>query len=269
MKTSRILLLFLALVAAVGAFLVASGPRAPGPAPVALAPPPPPATDDVLVAAKDIPLGTLIGDGAVSWLALPKEAVAPGMIRKSDNPKILDDIRGSIARAGLSQGDPVRREKLVKGTDPGLMAAILPTGRRAVAINIDSQGSTTAGGFILPNDHVDVIRTYREEPKGPSGTGGASGDTYISETLLQNVRVLAIGQNVQEKDGQTVVVGSNATLELDPVQSETVVLAQRTGQLSLALRSMLDSKLPNQSAPPSSKSMTVIRFGTATEDSNR
>ena len=191
------------------------------------------------------------------------------MIRKADNPKIVDDIRGSIARASLFQGEPVRREKLVKGTDPGLMAAILPAGRRAVAINIDSQGSTTAGGFILPNDHVDVIRTYRDETKGlASAAGNGGGESFVSETLLQNVRVLAIGTNVQEKDGQPVVVGSNATLELDPLQAETVVLAQRTGQLSLVLRSMLDSRQPNQVAaqPPH---MTVIRFGTASGDAGR
>ena len=105
-------------------------------------------------------------------------------------------------------GEPIRREKLVKGQ--GFMSAILPAGMRAVAINIDSQGATSAGGFILPGDRVDVIRTSRD------ASAGASSDNYVSETLLQNVKVLAVGPNIQEKNGQSVVVGSNATLELDP-----------------------------------------------------
>lgn len=263
MKKSRIFALFLAVAAAAGAFMLANQSHAPAPAPVVQAPVPA-ATEDVLVAVRDLPLGTPVNEGGVAWQAWPKEAVAPGMIRKADTPKGIEDIKGSIVRTDLFQGEPVRREKLIKGAG-GFMSVKLPAGKRAVAINIDSQGSTTAGGFILPDDRVDVIRTYREESKG--GAAGQS-DNYISETLLQNVKVLAVGQNVQQKDGQTVVVGSNATLELDPVQAETIVLAQRTGQLSLTLRSMLDAKQPSQ-AVATSRSMTVVRFGTATEDSNR
>ena len=267
MKKSRIFVLFLAVAAAVGAYVLANGSREPAPAPVAVAPPPAP-TDEVLVAARDLPLGTVVNEGGIVWQAWPKEAVAAGMIRKADMPKAVETFRGSIARDNLFQGEPIRREKLIKG-DGGLMAATLPAGMRAVAINIDSQGATSAGGFILPNDRVDVIRTYREESKAAPGGNGGTSDSYVSETLLQNVRVLAIGQNVQQKDGQTVVVGSNATLALDPVQAETIVLAQRTGQLSLTLRSMLDAKQPSQAPVATSRSMTVVRFGTATEDANR
>ena len=261
MKKSRIIALFLALAAAAGAFVLASSPKAPSSVPVVAEAPPAP-TDDVLVAAKDLPLGTLVDENTLSWQHWPKDSIPAGMIRKSETPKAFDDIKGSIAKANIYQGEPIRREKLVKGQG-GLMSATLPSGMRAVAINIDSSGATTAGGFIFPNDRVDVIKTYHDESKS------SSGDKYVSETLLRNVLVRAIGPNIQDKNGQPVVVGSTATLELDPVQAEIVVLAQRTGQLSLTLRSLLDAQKTDGAAPQLSKSMTVVRFGSATEDSNR
>ncbi len=118
---------------------------------------------------------------------------------------------------------------------------------------IDAQGTTSAGGFVLPNDRVDVIRTVK-------GSGTAMAESYNSETLLTNVKVLAIGQNIQEKNGAPTQVGSTATLELDPVQAETVILAQRTGQLSLALRSMQDAAQTGHVAIADGKT-TVIRYG--------
>ncbi len=271
MKKSRIIVLFLALAAAAGAFMMAGGSSPPPPAPVAAlppAPPPPPTTDDVLVAAKDLPLGTHVGDGDMAWQSWPKDAIPPGMLRRSQNGKALEDFKGATVRAALFAGEPVRGEKLVKG-DGGLMAVILPSGKRAVAINIDSQGATTAGGFILPNDRVDVVRTFRQEPK--AGASASGGDNYATDTLLSDVKVLAIGQNVQEKNGQPVVVGSNATLELDPQQSETVINAQRTGQLSLVLRSVLDAHQAATAAPTheASHGLSVVRYGTVSEETGR
>ncbi len=263
MKTSRILVLGLAAAAAGGAFMLANAPK---PAPVqadASAPDlPPPTTDDVLVAAKDLGLGSVVGDGELAWTAWPKGAVASGMIVRTADPKAADDIKGSIVRASLFQGEPIRREKLIKGASSGFMSAILPSGKRAVAINIDSQGATSAGGFILPNDRVDVVRTSQDESRG------VGGGAFLSETILRDVRVLAIGQNVEEKNGQPVVVGSNATLELDPAQAETVILAQRAGQLSLTLRSMLDANRAD-AARPDGGPLTVVRFGLRAEGSPR
>lgn len=267
MKKSRIVVLFLALAAAAGAFVVANGSR-PAPPEIAAAPPPPPApTEDVLVAAKDLPLGTLVGDGDFTWQSWPKDGAAPGMIRKSENPKTIDDLKGSFVKAAILQGEPVRREKLVKGANGGFMSVILASGKRAVAINIDSQGATSAGGFILPNDRVDVIRTYHQEAKSAVGSSGSDG--FVSQTLLTNVKVLAIGQNVQDKNGQPVVVGSNATLELDPDQAETVILGQRTGQLSLVLRSMLDVNDNGERIRQATHSLSVVRYGSVTQDGNR
>ena len=260
MKTSRILILTLAVAAAGGAFLLANTPRpavVEATAPVAA----PPQTDDILAASKDLPVGTVVAEGDTLWQAWPKTAVAPGMIVRTTEPNAMQDLKGSIARGALYTGEPVRREKLIKGAGSGFMSAILPSGSRAVAINIDAQGSTSAGGFILPNDRVDVVHTSQDQGR-PNG-GQAS---VVSETILTNVRVLAIGQNVQEKNGQSVVVGSNATLELDPVQAEAVILAQRTGQLSLTLRSVLDANADKDGvAERADHTMTIVRYGTAAE----
>ncbi len=269
MKTSRILVLTLAVAAAGGAFMLANGPK-PAPVEVAAPAPPPPTTDDVLVAGREIPLGTVVADADLAWQSWPKTAVGPGMITKAAEPAVHDDLRGSIARGSFYLGEPIHREKLIKGANGGFMSAILPSGQRAVAINIDSQGSTTAGGFILPNDHVDVVRTFQDTSSSAGPPGAASNAAFMTETILRNIRVLAIGQNVQEKNGQPVVVGSNATLELDPVQAETIILAQRTGQLSLTLRSMQDAAKEADTVQKSGDGpLTVVRFGVASEGSAR
>ena len=262
MKKSRIIVLFLAVAAAGGAFLLATNSRTPLPAPALQPTATAPATDDVLVASKDLGLGSVLIDGDLAWQAWPKSIIPAGMISKSDAPTAMEDLKGSIVRASMSQSEPIRREKLIKGPNAGFMSAILPAGMRAVAINIDSQGATSAGNFVRPNDRVDVVRTSSEDVKS------GSGPNYISETLLQNVLVLAIGQNIEDKNGQPTVVGSTATLELTPLQAESVILAQRTGQLSLTLRSIQDAKQDGL-ITQGSKAVTVVRYGSATEDNSR
>jgi pilus assembly protein CpaB len=251
-------------------FFVNSGQKAVAPVIQALPPPPQLPTDEVLTAARELPMGTVIAETDVTWTVWPKSAVSPGMLRKSDTPGIIADLKGGVSRASFFMGEPIRREKIVKGPNAGFLSAMLPSGSRALAINIDAQGSTSAGGFVLPNDRVDILRTFREDEGGSGGAAGA----YTTQTLLTNVRVLAIGQNVQEKNGQSVVVGSNATLEVDPRQAEIITLAQRTGQLSLVLRSMLDmnggpSSPMQQEDEPNSKGMTIVRFGVAQQAKSR
>ena len=122
------------------------------------------------------------------------------------------------------------------------MAAILPTGMRAVSTEISPE--TGAGGFILPNDRVDVILSKRE--KNPDRTGAA--DIVDSEIILTNIRVLAIDQAPKEKDGQNTVVGKTVTLELKPEQAETLARARQSGTLSLALRSIADVNIVESNA---------------------
>jgi pilus assembly protein CpaB len=129
------------------------------------------------------------------------------------------------------------------------------------AISTEISPETGAGGFILPNDRVDVILSKRE--KNPDRTGSA--DIVNSEIILSNVRVLAIDQAPKEKDGQNSVVGKTVTLELRPEQAETLARARQSGTLSLALRSIADANtVENRSddqAPKRGDSVNVVRYG--------
>jgi pilus assembly protein CpaB len=139
------------------------------------------------------------------------------------------------------------------------MAAILPTGMRAVSTEISPE--TGAGGFILPNDRVDVILTRREKNVALPGAP----DVVVSEIILPNVRVLAIDQAPKEKDGQNTVVGKTVTLELKPEQAETLARARQTGTLSLALRSIADlnvvENVTDDQAPKRGETINVVRYG--------
>ncbi len=269
LKPARIAVLAIAIAAGGGAFMLSGGPA---PQPMAVAPiiqqaAPTMPVEKILITKRDLPMGTLVGQADIDWQDWPAAAVSPGMIKQvaATSKKQVDDIVGSIARSAFLSGEPVRSDKLVKGTSSGFLSAILPAGHRAVAIDIDTAGSTTAGGFILPNDRVDIIRTYKDA----DATKSSGVDSAGTETILRNVRVLAIGQNVQEKNGQPVAVGTTtATLELDANQTEQVILAQRTSinaRLSLALRSMLDGGTAENTATPKTADddgpLTVVRFG--------
>jgi len=259
MNKGHMIVLGLSVLAGGGAFLLL-GSSEPPPAPVAALAPPPLPTDEVLVAARDLSYGSEIGDAETSWAAWPKNIVPQGVIRKSENPNGKEDIKSSYVRIPISNGEPIRRERLVKGVAAGLMSTMLATGKRAVAIDVSV--NTTAGGFILPNDHVDVLRVYRDQDM----TRDLGAETMASEVVLTNVRVLAMGQTIEKKNDQPVVTGATATLELDPKQAEMVVLAQRTGQLTLVLRPISDS-FPKEAAadpgpnPDNDTSLTIVRRG--------
>ncbi|HZQ12874.1 MAG TPA: Flp pilus assembly protein CpaB [Pseudolabrys sp.] len=260
MKAARIVVLSVALGAGGIAALLAG--RSEKPAPVVQQVAPKVDTVDVLVAKSDIGTGQVVSPAELQWQPWPAGAASGNFIRRSDRPDAIEKLSGEIARVPFVTGEPIREAKLINAKGSGFMAAILPSGMRAVSTQISPE--TGAGGFILPNDRVDVILTRHDrEAEKVSGS-----EVQTSETILSNVRVLAIDQNIQEKDGQKVVVGKTATLELTPREAETLVLAQRLGALSLALRSITDGQ--GDSARVDDKtdrrtgSVNVIRFGIST-----
>lgn len=262
MNSARLIVLGVAVLAGgVAAYLAAGvGDAPPPPAPVHVVAPL--KTTEVLVAAAEVPMGSLVTARELRWQVWPADAAASGMINKTDQPNAIQDLTGAISRTSLIGGEPIRKERLIKSGEGGVMSALLPTGARAIAITIDNRGANSAGGFILPNDRVDVVRTFRDE--AASKAQGA--DVVLSETLLRNIRVLAIGQNIQERNGEKVVVGETATLELDPRQVEVVLLAQRLGQLSLALRSLQDAGKPeDQIVRAEDTTLTIVRYGTSAQ----
>ena len=254
MKIARLAVLGVALSAGLGAAYLMMNSK---PAPVVVKAPPPAPTEAVLVSARDLSFGSVIGDGDVRWQPWPKDQVPPGTIARSAQPNAIQTVKGAIVRSNFSAGEVLRADRLVKGNGSGFMAAVLPGGMRAVAIDLTDQGKSAAGGFILPNDRVDVIRTFHPDDAPAS---------FATETILSNIRVLAIGQAVQEKAGERTVIGSTATLEMTPDQAEKVVLAQRTGQLTLSLRSMADANKSDElKAPEQPMTMTIIRSGNASQ----
>src|SRR3977135_664513 len=231
MKTARIVVLAIAISAGGVAAYLAGGAD---PKPLAPEPTAQLQTVDVLVAKSDIGLGQSVTGDDVQWQTWPAATASTSFIRRNERPDATKEIVGSIARSPFIAGAPVSEQKLVKANGSGFMAAILPTGMRAVSTEVSPE--TGAGGFILPNDRVDVILSKRD--KNPDRSGSA--DVVNSEIILANVRVLAIDQAPKEKEGQNNVVGKTVTLELKPEQSEALARARQSGTLSLALRSIAD-----------------------------
>ena len=229
MNIIRIAVLLVAGLAALAAAVFVRGAMQPAPAgpaePVAAVAPAEPAR--VLVAARDIAPGERVAPGDFRWTAWPEEAVLPSYIAQESNPDALEALSGAVARTGFVSGEPAMEAKLVQPGEAGFMAAVLTPGMRAVAVPISARSG--AGGFILPNDRVDIIVT-RETENG-----------YGSDIVVENVRVLAIDQIYSEtEDG--AVVGSTATLELSSQQARSVALSVAAGDVSLALRSVADTE---------------------------
>ncbi|EEE45377.2 Flp pilus assembly protein CpaB [Roseibium alexandrii] len=227
MKFARILVLAIAVAAGVLAFRMvmmsggSSDQASNAPVPLEQA------KGQVLTAATDILLGAKLTAEDMVWTDWPEEAVPIGAVTKQVNPSASEELMGQIAKTPIFKGEPIRPERLIN-TDKGFMSAILPKGKRAIAVSVEAE--TTAGGFILPGDKVDVILTRRTD------------DTAISETILENIRVLAIDTTTAgEQDQKNLSPQRTATLELTLGQSEVVAQSQQVGAIALALRSAQDS----------------------------
>jgi pilus assembly protein CpaB len=257
MKAARIVVLGVA-VAAGGLAAVVAGrhqtEQKPAPAPVA-----PLATVDVLVAKEDLTRGQLIDAADIGWQSWPAVSANGRFIKKSARPDAITQFVGAIVRAPVAAGQPIYDPMVVFAKGSGFLAAMLPKGLRAVAMEITPV--TGAGGFILPDDHVDVVLTHNDLSAQQEG----GGPKLVSKTILRNVTVLAVDQAVEEKKGEKVVVGKTATLEVTPDQAQMLALARQQGTLSLELRSLLDSQSPTPESVAEKKepstAINTVRFG--------
>jgi len=197
------------------------------PAATVAAPEPQIRTDEVLVAAADLEQGVALTGEQLRWQKWPADAVGPSYISRSAKPEAVEEFTGSVVRQAILVGEPILEAKLSGGA--GYLASLLKPGKRAVAVRVSAESS--AGGFVLPNDHVDVLHT-----------GGGGGGRSL--TILTNIRVLAIDQNAVDSGTGNTAVGKTATLELDPAQVEVISGAQTSGSLSLALRATADNEEP-------------------------
>jgi pilus assembly protein CpaB len=205
---------------------------------------PAPATQDVLVASGDLLQAQTLTKENLRWQPWPLNALNPVYITRSSRPDAIDKLAGAIVRNHMAAGEPIQEANLAP-RHAGYLATVLPRGKRAMAVRISAE--STAGGFILPNDRVDVLHSDGRSP--------------VSHTILSNVRVLAIDQVVDDnknENSKANVIGKTATLELDPSQAEILTAAQAVGTLSLSLRSAADNddyRLSNRQA------VRIIRAG--------
>jgi pilus assembly protein CpaB len=223
MNTRRLIVLLLAAVAAGGAALAMRSFLGGGVEKVqASVAPKPVAMVEVLIAARDIAPGQKIDVGMVQWQRWPKDNVGGNVISGGGDLNAL--VAGRVARTPIVKGEPLSEIKIIKSDAAGFMAASLRPGMRAVSIAVTI--ASIAGGFIQPNDHVDVLLTRN---------GGGS-DAVSVGLVLTDVRVLAIDQSAQAKDDKPLADARTATLELTPDETQSLAKAQAMGTLSLALR---------------------------------
>lgn len=263
MRPARIILVVVALVAGgLAAFLVMRMGRAPAASREVVTQVVEEAKTQILVAKAPIGMGERLNPERVEWQDWPEGAVRPEYVTISATPEAPTELTGAVARFEFFPGEPIREQKLVRSAQ-GYLSAVLSTGMRGVSVGVTAVSS--AGGFVVPNDHVDVLLTT-------STTAGQQ-----SEVVLSNVRVLAIGDRLGEmgasggdETGENAsptpeVFNSStiATLELTPGQAETLVTASMRGQLSLTLRSVTDFGRSADAQRPQSTSQSVrlIRFG--------
>lgn len=242
-KLPRIALLAVALAAGgLAAFLAVQ--REPAAPPVAAAVVAEPVTQvveeprvKILVAKQAIGIGQRLTDAVIGWEEWPEAALRPEYITAEAAPDALETMGESIARFEFFPGEPIREQKLVKAGEGGYLSALLSSGKRGVSVSVSAESAS--GGFISPNDRVDVVLTR------------ATGATQTSETILSNVRVLAINSQLgetaanansedQSPTAPEAFAHAIATLELDSVEAEVVTSATSLGRLSLVLRSMAD-----------------------------
>lgn len=203
---------------------------------------------EILVAAKNLGIGAELKEDSVKWQEWPKNAVFEGAIVKEGDKKASEAVKGKLKR-GLSVGEPLLKSALVGESDNNFVAASLGEGMRAVAVDV--KASTIAGGLLKPGDYVDVILIYKSKIQynGSNPLVRAmielNHDRYSAETILQNVRVIALGQTYKT-DEEGKKGGGKAktiTLEVDMRGAETLTLAKEMGKLSLTLRKLGDEEI--------------------------
>lgn len=197
-------------------------------------------TMEVLVASKDLAIGREISGADMKWQAWPQNALFPGAItRDSDEVNAEDLVQGRLSQ-DIAEGQPILPAFLISESRGNFMAASLGDGMRALGVSVKAE--TMAGGFIGPGDRVDVLLTYSVKVRARDNAQiAATIVEYASETLLENVRVLAVDQSSQREEDKANV-GRTVTLEVTSEQAEKLALASEMGDITLSLRSLGDEK---------------------------
>jgi pilus assembly protein CpaB len=232
MSARQLIVLGVALLVAIGALFVVRGigaQRAAAPEPSAQV-----ATVNVLVAARDIQQGAALVAGDTVWRPFPRESVGERFVQQDAAPEAMTELTDAIARRAFAAGEPIIQGYVIPRNGGGFMAAVLPVGYRAVSVRMDEDA--LAGGYIQPNDRVDVLLTRTLQVQGED-----SRDEKRSDIVLENVRVLAVGDQVRPQEGGDApqrIMQDTVLLELSAEDARILALAESMGELSLALRSV-------------------------------
>jgi pilus assembly protein CpaB len=223
--------------------IVPSLMRQPGPA-VVEQPKPAPAAR-VLVAAENLPAGTIVKTEHVRWQPWPESGLAEGFIVEGKTPEPMKNVVSAAVRRGFTAGEPIAGTRLVQRGEAGFLAAALMPGMRAVSVKIDAVSG--AAGFILPGDRVDVMLASQYESTGRTGEGQRETKSY-AEIVLSSVRVLAIDQNMKDVVDETTPakVGATATLEVTLHDAQVIGVASQLGRLTLVLAGLAEAEAPAQ-----------------------
>jgi pilus assembly protein CpaB len=293
MGAVRIIVLAVAAVAAIGLFVMmrhmASVPKQ---ATVIAAPAPiEKSTSQVLIARRDLPVGTRITAADIGWQPWPADALNASFITDGSAPLApppptaegkaaagaakamkaaasmisgsgaMQAVIGAVVREPILSGEPVTERKIVHAGASGFMAVVLQPGMRAMALPVTVE--TGAGGFILPGDRVDVLQNRRVD--NPGG-GGANNQETVATVIMRNLRVLAIDQTTEPQKDAKSLVGAVATLEVPAGDEEVVARAKSQGDLVLGLRSYADAGGPSgRGVGGENQRIRVWRAGQASE----
>lgn len=219
---------------------------------------------EVLTVTRDFAVGERIKENDLVWAPWPKANVVAGFFVKSTAPASIQELAGAVVKQALYKGEAVIAQKVVKKGEQGLLASLMDPGMRAVSIEISAESAS--GGFVLPNDRVDIILAYEQNADPERGIPPRS----VATTIVTNVRVLAIDQNFStDQKGETSRIGRTATLEVSPSEVELLALARQKGEVSLSLRPLdqeisgtdrnARTELLGLETDPSITSITIIR----------
>lgn len=224
----------------------------------------------VLTAKRDFNIGERITADDLEWSVWPEKGVVEGQFVETTAPGAIEEVTGAVVKMPIYKLEPVMPQRIVKRGEAGLLPVLMSPDMRAVSVSITPESAS--GGFILPNDRVDLILTFEETP---TPTNGLRAERTVSHTILQNVRVLAIDQAYAPTPGETEEVnriGQTATLEVTPEEAELVALSQTKGDLTLSLRPLdemavtapRDPRLGLNGGEEEGGAVTIIRNSEAT-----
>jgi pilus assembly protein CpaB len=185
----------------------------------------------VLTVLRDFAIGETIKAEHLEWAPWPEANLVEGYYVQTAVPDSIETLTGAVVKAALYKGEPLLPQKVVIRGDQGLLASMMDPEMRAVSVEISAESAS--GGFIMPNDRVDLIFTYDQVQDDTRGIQART----VATTIVKNVRVLAIDQNfATNAEGETARLGSTATLEVSPQEAELLALSLRRGEVSLSLR---------------------------------